>query len=200
MFRDESSKVIQKAHAQWGTTATSPMSTASASVASSSASWASSPSASGSDPRSPLADSPASQAEMVLSRNLEMLSPKIQSAVEPTLEQRGLQFFIEQYLMKSPDAPQAARHLAVYSGRSESLQTVMMAVGLAGLSNRKGDRSMNLVARQKYVTALKQTGRLVAMGPSDTMSVMGPLRTVVMLAMFEVSSHAAQPAAPTSSS
>jgi hypothetical protein len=188
MFRDESSKVIQKAHAQWGTTATSPMSAASASVISSTASWASSPSVSGSDIRSPLGDSPTSPAEMVLNRNLELLSPKMQVAVEPTLEQRGLQFFIEQYLMKSPDAPQAARHLAVYSGSSDAIQTVMIAVGLAGLSNRARDRSMNLVARQKYVTALKQTGQLIATGPSDTLSVMSPLRAVVTLAMFEVTS------------
>ncbi|KAI1847817.1 hypothetical protein JX265_009245 [Neoarthrinium moseri] len=185
MFRDESSKVIQKAHAQWGT-AGSPPSAASASTASSSASWASSPTASTNDIRSPVADSPQSPAEMVLSRNMELLSPKLHAKIEPTLEQRGLRFFVEQYLMKSPDAPQASRHLAVYSGSSEAMQTVMIAVGLAGLSNRQADRAMNLVARQKYTTALKQTGQLIAAGPSDTVSVMGPLRAVVTLAMFEV--------------
>lgn len=185
MFRDESSKVIQKAHAQWGTAA-SPTSAASASAPSSSASWTSSPSATSHDTRSPVADSPTSQAEIVLSRNLEILSPRIQSKIEPTLEQRGLQFFIEQYLMSTPDAPSLDRHLAVYSGNTEAMQTVMMAVGLAGLSHRKGDRAMNLMARQKYTLALKQTGQLIAAGPSDTVAVMGPLRAVVTLAMFEV--------------
>lgn len=117
---------------------------------------------------------------------MELLSPKIQAKVEPTVEQRGLQFFIEQYLMKTPDAPSLDRHLAVYSGSTEAMQNVMIAVGLSGLSHRQEDRAMNLVARQKYTTALKQTGQLIAAGPSDAISVMGPLRAVVTLAMFEV--------------
>jgi hypothetical protein len=117
---------------------------------------------------------------------MELLSPKMQTRVEPTMEQRGLQFFIEQYLMKTPDAPSADRHLAVYSGSTEAMQTVMIAVGLAGLSHKKGDRAMNLVARQKYTTALKQTSQLIAAGPADAIAVMGPLRAVVSLAMFEV--------------
>lgn len=131
-------------------------------------------------------DGPASPAEIVLSKNMQLLSPKIPSKVEPTLEQRGLQFFIEQYLMKTPDAPSADRHLAVYSGSTQAMQTVMMAVGLAGLSHKRGDKAMNLIARQKYTAALKQTGQLIATGPSDVISVMGPLRAVVTLAMFEV--------------
>ncbi|KAK6088344.1 White-opaque regulator 1-like protein 2 [Seiridium cupressi] len=185
MFRDESSKVIQKAHAQWGT-ATTPPSAASASAPSSSASWASSPSATTNDTRSPITESPASPAEIVLSRNMELLSPKIQAKVEPTVEQRGLQFFIEQYLMTTPDAPSADRHLAVYSGSSQAMQSVMIAVGLAGLSHKRGDEEMNLLARQKYTTALKQTSQLIATGPADAIAVMGPLRAVVTLAMFEV--------------
>ncbi|KAF7532095.1 hypothetical protein G7054_g8275 [Neopestalotiopsis clavispora] len=138
------------------------------------------------DTRSPVDDGPASPAEIVLSKNMQLLSPKIPSKVEPTLEQRGLQFFIEQYLMKTPDAPSADRHLAVYSGSTQAMQTVMMAVGLAGLSHKRGDKAMNLIARQKYTAALKQTGQLIATGPSDVISVMGPLRAVVTLAMFEV--------------
>jgi hypothetical protein len=133
-----------------------------------------------------VAESPVSPAEIVLSKNMQLLSPRIPAKVEPTVEQRGLQFFIEQYLMKTPDAPSADRHLAVYSGGTLAMQTVMIAVGLAGLSHKQGDRAMNLIARQKYTAALKQTGQLIAAGPSDTSSVMGPLRAVVTLAMFEV--------------
>ncbi|KAH8200239.1 hypothetical protein TruAng_005575 [Truncatella angustata] len=106
--------------------------------------------------------------------------------VEPTIDQRGLQFFVDQYLMKTPDAPSLGRHLAVYSGSSEAMQTIMIAVGLAGLSHKQGDRAMNLVARQKYTTAMKQTRQLIATGPNDAVSVMAPLRAVVSLAMFEV--------------
>ncbi|KAH8668336.1 hypothetical protein BX600DRAFT_254071 [Xylariales sp. PMI_506] len=182
MFRDESSKVIQKAHAQWGAGGSPP----SAASASSSASWTSSPSSSTSEARSPPADGTESSAAIILNRNMQLLSPRIHATVEPTLEQRGIQFFIDNYLMKTPDAPQASQHLAVYSGSSPAMQSVMMAVGLAALSNKQGDRAMNLIARQKYTTALKQTGQLIASRPIDTPSVMSPLRAVVMLALFEV--------------
>ncbi|KAI0123845.1 hypothetical protein BJ170DRAFT_98432 [Xylariales sp. AK1849] len=181
MFRDESNKVIQKAHAQWGTVVSPDRSQlSSAASASSSASWTSSPLTSSGT------DSPALSAAVVLSRNMELLSPRMQSKVEPTMEQRGLEFFIEHYLMKGPDAPQASHQLDVYSGSSNAMQTAMIAVGLAGLSNKSGDRAMNLIARQKYTTALKQTGQLIALGSHDALTTISPLRAVVTLALFEV--------------
>jgi hypothetical protein len=102
------------------------------------------------------------------------------------MEQRGLEFFIQRYLMRNPEAPQTAEQLAVYSNRNDAMQSVMLAVGLAGLSNIKGDKAMNLLSRQKYTMALKQTGQLIATKPTSPLSVMAPLRAVVTLALFEV--------------
>lgn len=60
----------------------------------------------------------------------------------------------------------------------------MAAVGLASLSNLKGDSSMMTVARQKYGLALRQTGRLIQTSSMPDFEV--TMRSVVMLAMFEV--------------
>lgn len=60
----------------------------------------------------------------------------------------------------------------------------MAAVGLASLSNLKGDSSMMTVARQKYGLALRQTGRLIQTSSMPDFEV--TMRSVVMLAMFEL--------------
>lgn len=131
-------------------------------------------------------------AAAVWNHKLELLSPKMYGAVMPTLEQRGLDFFIQRYLMRNPEAPQTAEQLAVYSNRSDAMQSVMLAVGLAGLSNIQGDRAMNLLSRQKYTLALRQTGQLISTKPSDPLSLMAPLRAVVTLALFEVATSRLQ--------
>jgi hypothetical protein len=64
------------------------------------------------------------------------------------------------------------------------VQDIMAAVGLASLSNLRGDTSMMTMARQKYGLALRQTGRLIQASSMPDFEV--TMRSVVMLAMFEV--------------
>ncbi|KAI1423595.1 hypothetical protein F5Y12DRAFT_527425 [Xylaria sp. FL1777] len=172
IFRDESSKVIQKAHAQWGT----PGSPTDGNPESSS-------------------QSPGSTTTALLSRQLpyvptvamqEIVTSKIPRRVEPNLDQRGLKFYVERYLLNHPDSPRTPEHMELYFGDGDAMRSVMIAVGLAGMSNLLGNKSMNLVARSKYVTALKQTGQLIASASQDQRSIMRPLRSIVTLALFEV--------------
>ncbi|KAK1595208.1 uncharacterized protein LY79DRAFT_511109 [Colletotrichum navitas] len=60
----------------------------------------------------------------------------------------------------------------------------MCAVGLAGLYNLTGNVEMMATAREKYGSALRQTGKLIR--PPHTPSIDVTMRSVVALAMFEV--------------
>lgn len=60
----------------------------------------------------------------------------------------------------------------------------MCAVGLAGLHNLTGNHEMMATAREKYGSALRQTGKLIR--PPHTPSMDVTMRAVVALAMFEV--------------
>ena len=62
----------------------------------------------------------------------------------------------------------------------------MAAVGLAGLSNLNGDAKMQEMAIRKYVSAIKQTGKLIIRPPQSTEESRNMLRIVVMLAVFEL--------------
>ncbi|KAI0976303.1 hypothetical protein F4678DRAFT_416609 [Xylaria arbuscula] len=176
IFRDESSKVIQKAHAQWGT----PGSPVDGNAESSSQSDT----------------SPESTTTALLSRRIpymqsalsgDSLASKIPRRVEPNLDQRGLKFYIERYLLNHPDSPRTPEHINAYFGDEDAMHNVMISVGLAGMSNLLGNKSMSLVARSKYVTALKQTGELIASASNrDHRTFMKPLRSIVTLALFEV--------------
>ncbi|KAI0430468.1 hypothetical protein F5Y09DRAFT_307593 [Xylaria sp. FL1042] len=175
IFRDESSKVIQKAHAQWGTLESS---------------------ADGNPESSSQPDnSPESTTTALLSRRLphvttivtpELLASKLPRRVEPNLDQRGLNFYVERYLLNHPDSPRTPEHMNSYFGDGDAMYSVMTAVGLAGMSNLLGNKSMSLVARSKYVTALKQTGQLIANISRGQRNIMIPLRSIVTLALFEV--------------
>ncbi|KAI0538489.1 hypothetical protein GGR58DRAFT_468002 [Xylaria digitata] len=170
MFRDESSKVIQKAHAQWGTDG--------------------SPESSFQSDNSPgptntvLSDHRLAYTPAVATR--EIVASKIPRRVEPTLGQRGLKFYVERYLLNHPDSPRTPELMELYFGNEDAMRNVMIAVGLAGMSNLLGDKSMSLVARSKYVTALKQTGQLIASASRDYGTIVKPLRSIVTLALFEV--------------
>ncbi|KAI0014183.1 hypothetical protein F4779DRAFT_624892 [Xylariaceae sp. FL0662B] len=167
MFRDESSKVIQKAHAQWGSSV-SPID-ASQAISSSASSSDSSPPAAPATPRS-LAPAPAT----------------IHRKVDLNLEQRGLQFYVNRYLINHPDCPKTNEDIVAYTSSSDPFRNVMIAVGLAGLSNLQGDQSLNMLARSKYVTALKQMGQLLVTGADNPATLPDRLRGIVTLAMFEV--------------
>ncbi|TRX89581.1 hypothetical protein FHL15_009490 [Xylaria flabelliformis] len=182
LFRDESSKVIQRAHAQWGTgTPGSPPDGSSESSSPSSGSVASiSPSRR--IPRATAGSVPLPPATTAQ----EIIGPRIPRRVEPNLDQRGLKFYVERYLLNHPDSPRTPELMELYFGNDETIRNVMIAVGLAGMSNLLGNKSMNLAARSKYVTALKQTGQLIANASRDPRTIVKPLRSIVTLALFEV--------------
>ncbi|KAK8111550.1 uncharacterized protein PG998_008007 [Apiospora kogelbergensis] len=188
MFRDETSKVVQKSHASWGTTSpdqANPPSSAT-SAANSYSPWSSSSpsSTTSSDTTSPL--SRRSSTAVATIRNPPFVMPGICMNVEPTIEQKGYRFFLDRYLLGQPDAPENSEQLAAYASGPDALQNVMVAVGLAGLSNTKGDRAMNVLSRQKYTDALRQTSQLIAAKPSQPGAAMFPVRAVITLALFEI--------------
>ncbi|KAI1453603.1 hypothetical protein F4805DRAFT_362089 [Annulohypoxylon moriforme] len=179
MFRDESSKVIQKAHAQWGSSGSPTDATGSSSLASSSSStsiWTQESPASTSTSDSPPADTPIATRDLTPAR--------IPRKVDLNVDQQGMQFYINRYLMNHPDSPKTRDQVAEYFSSADSAQNVMVAVGLAGMSNLLGNKNMNLLARSKYVTALKQTGQLIA--SNNPAGLIARLRSVVSLALFEV--------------
>ncbi|TDZ20786.1 Aspercryptin biosynthesis cluster-specific transcription regulator atnN [Colletotrichum orbiculare MAFF 240422] len=214
MFRDESTKVIKKAHAQWGVPETSDDSTNQSSESIVSSPQASSPaysrkstpsrggplcvepvpailaSTSSSPPSSHRPTSTASASPMltewsVVKREpLRDLSP-LAANVGPTVEDQGLQFYVHRYLVGHPDEPKSARDLTTEPWMwHPALQDVMCAVGLAGLYNLTGNPKMMATAREKYGSALRQTGKLIR--PPHTPSIDVTMRSVVALAMFEV--------------
>ncbi|KAI0180841.1 hypothetical protein GGR52DRAFT_521864 [Hypoxylon sp. FL1284] len=175
MFRDESSKVIQKAHAQWGSSG-SPIDASGPAIASASSAstWMTeSPGGSLDSPQSSSSPSP---------RDLE--PAKLPKRVNLNLEDQGLQFYINRYLMNHPDSPRTGDQVAAYCAAAETTRNVMIAVGLAGLANLQGDKSLNLIARSQYGTALKHTGQLIA--DNHPSSFVARVRSVVSLALFEV--------------
>ncbi|KAI2612486.1 uncharacterized protein GGS25DRAFT_475557 [Hypoxylon fragiforme] len=173
MFRDESSKVIQKAHAQWGSSS-SPTDASESSASNSSPTWAD-------DSSGSISDSP-SLASPLSSRNVA--PARIPNKIGLNVEQQGMQFYINRYLMNHPDSPRTRDEVAAYFSDADAAQNVMIAVGLAGMSNLLGNKNMNLLARSKYVTALKQTGQLIA--SNNPAGLIARLRSVVSLALFEV--------------
>ncbi|KAI1374675.1 hypothetical protein F4677DRAFT_164020 [Hypoxylon crocopeplum] len=172
MFRDESSKVIQKAHAQWGSSG-SP-GEASTSASTSASSWTAESPVDASS--SPISSAPLPPRDLAPAR--------IPKKVDLNMEQQGMHFYIDRYLMNHPDSPRTHDQVAAYFMGADTAQNVMVAVGLAGMSNLLGNKSMNLLARSKYVAALKQTGQLIAR--NDPAGLIARVRSVVTLALFEV--------------
>ncbi|KAF4456934.1 hypothetical protein F53441_1058 [Fusarium austroafricanum] len=229
MFRDESSKVIQKAHAQWGVgesseglstqTSSSSLSSSYSSNASTQASsvsasssltsqhsysgptsvvssnksfkdgWPTSPASTASQQTSsPTPPSPAPSSYHHTSSKTQpiLIQPsRLPTPIDSTLEEQGVQFYVNRYLIGHPDEPRSPGDLPNTEWLWDpAVQDVMAAVGLASLSNLKGDPNMMTIARQKYGMALRQTGRLVQTSSMPDFEV--TMRSVVMLAMFEV--------------
>ncbi|RGP69756.1 hypothetical protein FLONG3_7708 [Fusarium longipes] len=224
MFRDESSKVIQKAHAQWGVgdSASEGLSTqtSSSSLASSYASNASTHSSSSSTslnthsstisnaslqagwPTSPISTpgqqtfpptppSPSSSSTLSKSSAANPTlhgftqPPRLPTPIDSSIEDQGVQFYVNRYLIGHPDEPRYPGDLTNTEWLWDpAVQDIMAAVGLASLSNLRSDSSMMTMARQKYGLALRQTGRLIQSSSMPDFEV--TMRSVVMLAMFEV--------------
>ncbi|KAJ4264743.1 hypothetical protein NW762_004986 [Fusarium torreyae] len=233
MFRDESSKVIQKAHASWGVGDTTPeglsSQSSSSSVASSLSSnastfassisalsssssisvntysapsssvssnksfnsgWPTSPASNTSHQSSPpTPPSPASfyhtPSANTVAQPIFIQPPRLPSPVDPSLEEQGVQFYVNRYLIGHPDEPRSAIDLPTTEWLWDpAVQDVMTAVGLASLANLRGDPNMMTTARQRYGMALRQTGRLIQSSSMPDFEV--TMRSVIMLAMFEV--------------
>ncbi|WQF75793.1 Putative zn(2)Cys(6) fungal-type DNA-binding domain-containing protein [Colletotrichum destructivum] len=214
MFRDESTKVIKKAHAQWGVSDSPGNGLIQASASNAPSPPASSPAYSrkstpnsvraASRPGPVAALSPASSVAsfsspssthhsagssspiplpVVKQENRESSPPTLH--IGPTLEEQGVQFYVNRYLIGHPDEPKSGQDLAAEGWIwHPAVQDVMCAVGLAGLYNLTGNMEMMATAREKYGSALRETGKLIR--PPHTPSIDVTMRAVVALAMFEV--------------
>lgn len=174
MFRDENTKVIQKAHAQWGVPGSSD-----------------SPSTSSSSPSAAESPLPIVAADGSLSRRSSsvqqalVVSSRIPNAVQPTVFDKGIQFYVDRYILGYPQEPRTPEDLQDVPWMSTpGVADVMAAVGLSAMSNLTGDKELDVAARQKYGLVLRNTAKSIqnpaALDPRTAM------RTVVLLAMFEV--------------
>jgi hypothetical protein len=200
MFRDESSKVIQKAHAQWGVGEGPEDASPSSSSSSSAASPPASTSINGfSSPQTspPISQQTPDAPPSTISRRPSMTPSPIgvpaasvawlKRSIDPSLEDQGVNFFISRYIIGHPDEPKTVEEFQMTDWASDpALRDVMVAVGLAGLANLKEDKqtSMMLLSRERYGMALRQTGQLVQSKRAPSLDV--TIRAIVTLAMFEV--------------
>ncbi|KAK3692946.1 hypothetical protein B0T22DRAFT_367393 [Podospora appendiculata] len=173
MFRDESAKVIQKAHALWGVPEASG-------------------SGSGSD-SSPVSTSPASPTH---SRSSVDERPRwkaqVPKEIYATKADQAVRFFIEHYLIGHPDEPKAGGELkGVKWLHSPTIRHSMAAVGLASLGNLRGDKDLHTLARQNYGLALQNMASSIKDMQAADLDV--SIRTVVMLALYEVTRGNAEP-------
>ncbi|KAK3333096.1 hypothetical protein B0T19DRAFT_116647 [Cercophora scortea] len=173
MFRDESAKVIQKAHALWG------VPEASGSGSGSDSSPTSTSPASPTHGRSSVGDRPRWKAQV----------PK---EIYATKADQAVRFFIEHYLIGHPDEPKAGGELkGVKWLHSPTIRHSMAAVGLASLGNLRGDKDLHTLARQNYGLALQNMALSIKDIQASDLDV--PMRTVVMLALYEVIRGNAEP-------
>jgi len=188
MFRDESSKVMQKAHAQWGV---EPGEGSSAPSSAPPSSKSPPSSATSSRSGSVFAATPASSASPTAGQSPpSALALSVAAPPTSSWEERGVQFYVDHYLLGFPDEPKTPTELYEKTWLYHpSIRTIMAAVGLAARSNLTGDDEMKSVARHSYVSALQDMGTMLA--NPQTLRLDIALRGVVMLAMFEVRPAAA---------
>ncbi|GAB1320260.1 hypothetical protein MFIFM68171_10470 [Madurella fahalii] len=183
MFRDESTKVIQKAHAQWGVTEASELG-----EPSSSSPPATSPSAI-------RGRSSVSGAATSRSQYITRAGPKsplggppgrsLPRELSPTTVDKAIQFYLDHYVIGLPDEPKAGQELQTQRWvHADATRDIMAAVGLAGLSNITGDKQMNTLARQHYGSALQNISSSIRDVARLDLEIV--LRSVVMMAMFEI--------------
>jgi hypothetical protein len=77
----------------------------------------------------------------------------------PSLESQGIRYFLANFVISDSDrcAGHMQNMLSWKTAQSKILQAAMGAVGLAGLSNQRGDASLMAQARHQYATALSMT-------------------------------------------
>ncbi|KAH8837411.1 hypothetical protein MCOR27_008337 [Pyricularia oryzae] len=209
MFRDESSKVMQKAHAQWGAEPAAgsgsnadpnsaaplgaPVSSSSPVVSSpSSSDSASSPNysvkplsaVSAKGKRSTQPWSPQNGQQGLVPRAATWPIPQPQH-IGATWQDKGVQFFIDHYVLGLPDEASDITGLRNQPWVFQhTLQQSMAAVGLAGLANLRSSKELSATARQMYGNALRDTGKVLARVQDEPIDFL--IRNVLMLAMFEI--------------
>jgi hypothetical protein len=105
--------------------------------------------------------------------------------VQPTVCELGTQFYIQRYIIGYPQEPPTAADFHTAPWFSSTVTSdIMAAVGLSALANLNGSKVMWTTARQKYALALRNTHKLI--GNPDQLDPPSVLRSVVLLAMFEV--------------
>lgn len=181
MFRDESTKVIQKAHAQWGVPDSSD-----ASEASGSSPTATSPSVGSSrGSRGSIAES-VTTISPVSPDGGRIIGLAVPKEVHSTSVDRAVQFYLEHFVIGLPDEAKVGQELRgenwVFSPMTRE---IMAAVGFASLSNLSGDKDLMVMGRQHYGQALKSTAQSLANLEGLDLEV--TVRAVVMMGMFEVS-------------
>lgn len=104
-----------------------------------------------------------------------------------TAAERGFQFFMDHYLYGHPESPRNSGDIATDIPwiLDPAAHTVASAVGLAGMANLAGDKQMQLSASQTYVNGLRMTAQ--SLSKADLATVNNDMRSIVLLAMFEVS-------------
>lgn len=104
----------------------------------------------------------------------------------PTQDELGFQFFINRYVIGHPDEPRSDAELGSYGLIWEpTLRDIVTAVGLASISNLRGDAELMVDARRRYGDALRTAGQIIHSSSPMCIDIMS--RLIVMLAMFEVS-------------
>jgi len=105
--------------------------------------------------------------------------------IDPTVFDKGMQFYIDHYIIGYPQEPRDRSDLQDAEWMSTpAVADIMAAVGLSALSNLTGNKEMELAARQKYGVALRSTAKTLqnptGLNPGTA------IKKVVLLAMFEV--------------
>jgi hypothetical protein len=182
MFRDESNKVMKKAHAQWG--GASEVSEQGDSSGSSPDS--ASPSSARSRSSAPEATIPPPSTTVTTSSRKTSAGKRLIKEICATPVDKGIQFYIEHYVIGLPDEPRAGHELqGVKWVHSRATRDIIAAVGMAGLSNLTGDNEMGTLSRYHYGLALHNVASSVRDPKSLELDLV--MRIVVMMAMYEVS-------------
>jgi hypothetical protein len=176
MFRDESNKVIRKAHAQWGLT--TPVRSRETSAP------AQGPSAAD-------VDAESKSGAVVSAKNrlsTEGVGKSLPKEISATPVEKAIQFYLEHYVIGLPDEPKVGQEL---QGRrwihSPETRDIMAAVGFSAQANLHNDRELNTLARQHYGSALHSISSRIQNITDIDLEVI--LRAVVMMATYEVSYH-----------
>ncbi|KAH6624605.1 hypothetical protein B0J18DRAFT_183739 [Chaetomium sp. MPI-SDFR-AT-0129] len=174
MFRDESTKVMQKAQAQWQSETWE-----------SSSSSSSSPDSTRNQEPIPESTAPPPAAVTANDSRKPAVSRGLTLEIGPTAVDKAIRFFVDRYVIGLPDEPRAGHELQeVPWVHSPRIRDILAAVGMAGMSNLTGDKEMSTLAKHHYGLALQRmAGAVRDVGSVELEMVM---RTVVMMAMYEV--------------